>query len=103
MKIIFVTAYDSLEYTHEAIKIGVEEFIVKPGSDERTLEILQSCIRQLEEELRKKRQRESLEVKIKQISGYLKNEFPIGSVLWIQTILHGCSRSMRELRPRSIE
>jgi two-component system response regulator YesN len=75
VKIIFVTAYDSLEYTHEAIKIGAEEFIVKPGSNERTLEILQSCIRQLEEELQKKRQRESLEVKIDQISGYLKNEF----------------------------
>ena len=75
VKIIFVTAYDSLEYTHEAIKIGVEEFIVKPGSNEKTLEILQSCIRQLEKELQKKRQRESLEVTIDQISGYLKNEF----------------------------
>jgi len=75
MKTIFVTAYDSLEYTHEAIKIGVEEFIVKPGSNEKTLEILRSCIRQLEEELRKERHRESLESKIKQISGYLKNEF----------------------------
>ena len=75
LKIIFVTAYDSFEYAHEAIKIGVEEFIVKPGSDEKTLEILQSCIRQLEDELQKKRQRESLEVKINQISGYLENEF----------------------------
>lgn len=75
MKIIFVTAYDSLEYTHEAIKIGVEEFIVKPGSNENTLEVLQSCISQLQEELQRKRQRESLEEKIKQISGYLKNEF----------------------------
>lgn len=75
LKIIFVTAYDSFEYAHEAIRIGVEEFIVKPGSDEKTLEILQSCIQQLEEELQKKRLRESLEVKIHQISGYLENEF----------------------------
>lgn len=75
MKIIFVTAYDSFEYAHEAIRIGVEEFIVKPGSDEKTLEILQSCIHQLEDELQKKQQRESLEVKINQISGYLENEF----------------------------
>jgi len=75
IKIIFVTAYDSFEYAHEAIKIGVEEFIVKPGSDEQTLEILQSCIKQLEEELIKKRRNESLEVKINQISGYLESEF----------------------------
>lgn len=75
MKIIFVTAYDSFEYAHEAIRIGVEEFIVKPSSNQRTLEVLQSCIRQLEEELQKKRQRENLEVKINQISGYLENEF----------------------------
>ena len=75
IKIIFVTAYDSFEYAHEAIRIGVEEYIVKPGSDEKTLEILQSCIRQLEEDLQKRRQRESLELKINQISGYLENEF----------------------------
>ncbi len=75
LKIIFVTAYDSFEYAHEAIRIGVEEFIVKPGSDEKTLEIIQSCIRQLDEEMQKKRQRESLEVKIHQISGYLESEF----------------------------
>ncbi|NLV36845.1 MAG: response regulator [Clostridiaceae bacterium] len=75
IKIIFVTAYDSLEYTHEAIKIGVEEFIVKPGSNENTLEVLRCCIVELREELQKKRQRELLEGKIKQISGYLKNEF----------------------------
>lgn len=80
IKIIFVTAYDSFEYAQEAIRIGVEEFIVKPGSSEKTLEILQSCTRQLEEELHKKRQRESLEVKINQISGYLENEF-INSVV----------------------
>lgn len=75
LKIIFMTAYDNFEYAHEAIKIGVEEFIVKPGSDKKTLEILQSCIRQLKEELEKKQHRESLEVKINQISGYLENEF----------------------------
>jgi two-component system response regulator YesN len=75
VKIIFVTAYDSFEYAHEAIKIGVEEFIVKPGSDEQTLEILQSCIKQLEEERIKKLRNESLEVKINQISGYLESEF----------------------------
>jgi two-component system response regulator YesN len=75
LKIIFVTAYDSFEYAHEAIKIGVEDFIVKPGSDEQIVEILRSCIVQLEEEQQKKRQRESLEVKINQISGFLENEF----------------------------
>lgn len=75
LKIIFVTAYDSFEYAHEAIRIGVEEFIVKPGSDEKTLEILQSCILQLKEEMQRKQHRESLECKINQISGYLENEF----------------------------
>lgn len=75
LKIIFVTAYDSFEYALEAIRIGVEEFIVKPGSDEKTLEILESCIRQLEQEMQKKQEQKSLEVKFQQISGYLENEF----------------------------
>jgi two-component system response regulator YesN len=75
VKIVFVTAYDSFEYAHEAIKIGVEEFIIKPASNEKTLEILQSCTNQLDEELQKKLQKESLEVKMHQITSYLENEF----------------------------
>lgn len=75
MKIIFVTAYESFEYAHEAIKIGVEDFIVKPASDERTIGILGECIRELEKERDRREQKKKMEMKITQISGYLENEY----------------------------
>lgn len=75
MKIIFMTAFDSFEYAHEAIKIGVEEFIVKPASKEKTIEIIDSCIQKLENDKKIQEQKEHLEVKLNQISCYLENEF----------------------------
>ncbi len=56
LKIIFLTAYNSFEYAHEAIKIGVNEFIVKPGLDKKTIEIVQSCINELNNEIKEKDQ-----------------------------------------------
>ncbi|WZL81941.1 response regulator [Vallitaleaceae bacterium 9-2] len=75
IKIIFMTAFDSFEYAHEAIKIGVEEFIVKPASKDKTLEIIEVCIQKLENDKRLQEQKENLEVKLNQISFYLENEF----------------------------
>ncbi len=75
IKIIYMTAFDSFDYAKEAIKIGVEEFIVKPAPIDKTIEILATCIQKLDEDERLKRQQENLEVKLIQISGYLESEF----------------------------
>lgn len=75
IKIIYMTAFDSFDYAKEAIKIGVEEFIVKPAPIDKTIEILDTCICKLDEDERVKRQQENLEVKLIQISGYLESEF----------------------------
>lgn len=75
VKIVFMTAFDKFEYAHEAIKVGVEEFIVKPAPNDRTIEILQSCILKIEHEKKIKLQKEKLESKLNQISHYLEHEF----------------------------
>lgn len=75
LKIIFITAFDKFEYAHEAIKMGVEEFIVKPAPNDRTIEILDTCIAKIEHDKKVKLQQENLEVKLNQISCYLENEF----------------------------
>lgn len=75
MKIIFMTAFDRFEYAKEAIQIGVEEFIIKPAPNDKTIEILQSCISKIEEDNRVKHQQEKLEVELDQVSHYLENEF----------------------------
>lgn len=75
LKIIFLTAFDNFEYACEAIKVGVEEFIVKPAPNESTIEILNACILKLECDKRMKLQKENLEGKLSQVSHYLENEF----------------------------
>lgn len=75
IKIVFMTAFDRFEYAQEAIKVGVEEFIVKPAPNDKTIEILQSCIVKIEKDKKMKYQKEKLEVKLNQISHYLENEF----------------------------
>lgn len=39
-QIVFLTAFDYFDYAHEAIRIGVSDFIVKPASDERVMEVV---------------------------------------------------------------
>lgn len=75
IKIIFLTAFDEFEYAHEAIKIGVEDFIIKPAPNERTLEVLSTVISQLDHEKQSHLQKKDMEQKLNQVSKYLEGEF----------------------------
>ncbi|MBN2220894.1 MAG: response regulator [Vallitaleaceae bacterium] len=80
IKIVFLTAYDSFDYAREAIKIGVEEFIVKPAPIDKTIETLDHCILKLDQERKTIQNKEKLEIKLDQVSRYLESEF-VGSVV----------------------
>ncbi|TCK98598.1 YesN/AraC family two-component response regulator [Natranaerovirga hydrolytica] len=73
--IIFLTAYDEFDIAHEAIKIGVEEFIVKPAMNERIVEVLNKTIHQIEKNNQLKTQKKTMEQKLNQVSRYLECEF----------------------------
>ncbi len=75
IKIVFLTAYDEFQYAHEAIKIGVEDFIVKPVPNEIAIELLQTIIGQLDHLALVQLQKKDLEVKLSQVSKYLESEF----------------------------
>lgn len=75
IKIIFLTAFDEFEYAQEAIKIGVEDFIVKPAPNEKTIEILSTIIKQLNHMALTALQKKDMEVKLSQVSKYLESEF----------------------------
>ncbi len=49
-RIVFLTAYNYFDHVHEAIKLGVEDFIIKPASEERVLEVTDRICREIEEE-----------------------------------------------------
>ncbi|GAB4374484.1 MAG: hypothetical protein Kow009_10030 [Spirochaetales bacterium] len=74
VRIVFLTAYHEFEYAHEAIRIGVDDFILKPATDERILEVLGKVtgrldeIRQTVEHVRKNQDR------LEQVSRLFTNE-----------------------------
>jgi two-component system, response regulator YesN len=47
-KIIFLTAYNQFDYAHEAIKLGVMDFLVKPATNERLFEVIEKAIQAIE-------------------------------------------------------
>ncbi|MDF1617284.1 response regulator transcription factor [Petrocella sp. FN5] len=74
-KVIFLTAYDQFDYAHEAIKLGVEDFIVKPASNERLVEVINRAIKTLKDEKQQAITKEMMASKLEQVSKYLENEF----------------------------
>jgi two-component system response regulator YesN len=74
-KIIFLTAYDEFDIAHEAIKLGVEDFLVKPASDERVIEVLNKTLNEIKISNELRNQKKDMEEKLSQVSKYLENEF----------------------------
>lgn len=74
-RIVFLTAFNQFEYAHEAIKIGVEDFIVKPASKERVLQVLEKAIEEIEQQQKADLQKKNMEDKLSQVSKYLESEF----------------------------
>jgi len=54
-KIVFLTAFDTFDYAREALRLGAEDFLVKPVEDERVLELLAGLVRRLQEEYHEKK------------------------------------------------
>lgn len=74
-KIIFLTAFDEFEHAKEGIKIGIEDFVVKPATNERIIEVLKNAMKLLDKEKRERENQAQIEEKLKQVTGYLETEF----------------------------
>ncbi len=74
-KIIFLTAYNQFEYAHEAIKLGVEDFIIKPTANERFLEVMKRTVETIQSDIELREKAEAMEIKLEQVSEYLEREF----------------------------
>ncbi|MDQ0298155.1 two-component system response regulator YesN [Salibacterium salarium] len=49
VQFIMVTAYDSFDYAKQAIKLGVKEYILKPGKKNETIEAIERVKKQIEQ------------------------------------------------------
>ncbi|MDK2799580.1 MAG: two-component system, response regulator YesN [Clostridiales bacterium] len=73
-KIVFLTAFDYFDYAQEAVKIGVEDFIIKPATNEQVVEMVNKLTTALDAERIRQTKRQEVENKLEKITQYLKNE-----------------------------
>ncbi|WP_455383092.1 helix-turn-helix domain-containing protein [Salinispira pacifica] len=69
--IVFLTAFDYFDYAHEAIRIGVDDFLVKPASDARVMEVISRIAEELGRERTRKLRNEKRDQKLEQITSML--------------------------------
>jgi two-component system, response regulator YesN len=73
--IIFLTAFHQFDYAHEAIKVGVEDYIVKPSSEKRIIDVMEKVTGKLLEKKTALRERENMEIRLDRATDYLSSEF----------------------------
>ncbi len=73
-KIIMLTAYGYFDYAQTAIKIGVEDYVVKPVNSANLIEVIQKVLTKIEEEKLEKSKYVETETKLRQVTECFKNE-----------------------------
>ncbi|MBN2657546.1 MAG: response regulator [Spirochaetales bacterium] len=73
--IIFLTAFHQFDYAHEAIKVGVDDYIVKPSSEKRIIEVMMKVTSRLMKRAGERQQREVVEQRLDKVTDYLSSEF----------------------------
>ena len=75
VSIVFLTAFNQFEYAQEAIQIGVEDFIIKPSSEIRVLELLSKILGKIAKRRIEENRNRNNELKLSRVTGYMENEF----------------------------
>lgn len=79
--VIVLTAYDNFEYVQEAIKIGVDDYILKPSKKERIIQVLSNTIDMIKKSREKKEHDEKMSKKIDEVKPIIENQL-ISSVIF---------------------
>jgi len=75
VSIVFLTAFSQFEYAQEAIQIGVDDFIIKPSSETKTLEVLSKILKKIEHNRLEENKNRNNEIKLSRVTAYMENEF----------------------------
>jgi len=79
--VVFLTAFDYFDYAHEAIKIGVKDFIIKPAEDERIMEVVARITAELDAERTIREKMENDENRLELVTDYLEAELVFDLVM----------------------
>lgn len=66
MKIVLITGYDEFSYAREALRLGVEDYILKPITKDEVVTLLEKIITKLKGEQEEEKKQKLIEEKIKQ-------------------------------------
>lgn len=80
VKVIIVTAYDYFEYAKESIKIGIDDFLLKPVLKEDVQDSIDKILSKINNEKRQKQLDENIVQKLKELSTFIECEL-ISSIL----------------------
>lgn len=78
VRIVFLTAFDYFDYAKEAIRIGADDYIIKPASEKNVVEVIQRIAGALDRERTERERSERVEQKLDLVSTVLENELAEG-------------------------
>ena len=74
-KFIILTAYDEFEYVQEALKLNIEEYLLKPVRPEKVKTVMLSLIQKIEASRKEEKLREKMKEKLDMVIPYIKMSF----------------------------
>lgn len=66
IRIIFISGYDDFSYAQQALKIGVEDYVLKPIDNKKVLECILKVVTSIEEELQIFMEVQTMKLKLKE-------------------------------------
>jgi two-component system response regulator YesN len=95
IKIIILSGHDEFDYAREAIRIGINEFMLKPVSSADLIEVLNKVALQIEKEKKEREDTEKLKKQIENNVPLFRNEILNKLVLGLVPpleVIDGCAR-----------
>ncbi len=74
VRLVFLTAFDYFDYAQEAVRLGADDFIVKPATDERVVEVITGVLDRLDESRLREREHESDRRRLEQMRAVLERD-----------------------------
>ncbi|MFP4020593.1 MAG: helix-turn-helix domain-containing protein [Halanaerobium sp.] len=74
-KFVILTAYDEFEYVQEALKLNIEEYLLKPVKPEKVKAVIISLIKKIEASRKEEKLREKMKEKLDMVIPYIKMSF----------------------------
>lgn len=72
---VFITAYNEFEFAHEAIHIGVEDYLIKPVNEDTVISVTRKIIGKLDSRRNERLVSRNTNLKLNTLTEYLQNEF----------------------------